>query len=205
MGKKLLSLLMIPLILAGCQYPGGGLVPGGTELTAEEEARQIRTQFLGVDSCAGTAEVTADYGQRVYTFTLDFTWQREGETALTLTAPQDLAGLTARVEQDQARLEFDGVILDTGELTGEGLTPLELVPSLMGWVQTGFMSQCVYEDLGEAPALRVGFRDPEVQAGAGAECTVWFSREDHSILRAELFWNGELVLSGEFSNITLGA
>ena len=203
MRKTLASLLIPLLLLAGCQGEAG-VLPGGGELTAEEEARQVRTEFLAASSCAGTAAVTADYGQRVYEFTLDFSWEKEGETVLTLTAPEEVAGLTARIAQGQTRLEFDGISLDTGELTGEGLTPMELVPALMEWTRTGFMAQCVYEDLNEVPALRVQFRDPDMKAGTGTECTAWFARTGHAPLRAELFWNGELVLSGDFINFTLG-
>lgn len=203
MRKKLLLLpILLISLLTSCTGAGGG--PGaGQEQTAEEEARQVRTEFLAAGSCAGTAAVTADYGQRVYEFTLDFSWEKEGETVLTLTAPEELAGLTARIAQGQSRLEFDGISLDTGELTGEGLTPMELVPALMEWTRTGFMAQCVYETLGEAPALRVQFREADMKAGTGTECTAWFARTDHALLRAELFWNGELVLSGNFSNFTL--
>lgn len=202
--RKQLAVLLIPLLLlAGCQGEAG-VLPGAGELTAEEEARQVRGSFLAAGSCSGTAEVTADYGLRVYEFTLDFTWQREGDTVLTLTAPEELAGLTAKVSQGQTRLEFDGISLDTGAITGEGLTPMELVPALMEWAQTGFMDQCVYETLDDTPVLRVQFRDPDVQPGSGTECAAWFSRADHALLRAELYWNGELALSGNFLNFTLG-
>lgn len=198
--RKWVASLMIPLLLlAGCQGKANG-----QEQSPGEEARLIRGEFLAASACAGTAEITADYGQRVYEFTVDFSWARDGDTILTLTAPEELAGLTARISQGQSRLEFDGAALDTGELTGEGLTPMELIPALLDWVQTGFMAQCVYEDLDEIPALRIQFRDPDMQAGSGTECTAWFSRADHTPLRAELFWNGELVLRGTFSHFTLG-
>lgn len=204
MRKKLLSLpILLIFLLTSCTTTGGA--PGaGAEQTAEEAARVLRTAYLAADSCSGTVGVTADYGLRVYEFTLDFTWQRAGETVLTLTAPEELAGLTARVAQGETWLEYDGISLDTGELTGEGLTPMELVPALLVWIQEGYMAQCVYETLDGAPALRVGFRDPDVQPGAGTECDAWFDRSSNAPLRAELTWNGELVLSGNFTNFTLG-
>lgn len=200
---RLILPILMTVLLTSCTQTGA-ISGTGQEVTAEEEARQMRTEYLAAGFCAGSAEITADYGQRVYEFGMDFTWEKAGETVLTLTAPSDLAGLTARISEGQSRLEFDGISLDTGELTGEGLTPLELVPALMEWVQTGFMAQCTYEDLEEAPVLRVQFRDPDMQAGTGTECTVWFARTGHALLRTELYWNGELALSGRFTNFTLG-
>lgn len=202
MRKTALCLLMIAvLLLAACQ---GG--PGGApaEQTADEAARLIRTEYLAAAGCGGTVEVTADYGLRVYQFTLDFIWRRAGETVLTVTAPEELAGLTARIAEGEARLEFDGMGLGTGDLTGEGLTPMELLPGVMEYVDGGYMAQCVFERLGERDALRVVFRDPEAEAGTGAECSQWFDRETHALLRCELSWDGALVLSGSFTNFYLG-
>ena len=202
--RKRFGLLLIPLLLlAGCRS-GDGALPGGGDRKPEEEARQVRTEYLAAKGCSGTVEVTADYGLRVYEFTLDFTWRREGESTLTVTAPEELAGLTARIAEGEARLEFDGVSLGTGDLTGEGLTPMELLPSLMEYTDEGYMAECVFEQLGEREALRVLFRDPEAAAGTGAECIAWFERSTHTLLRCELSWDGELVLSGDFSDFTLG-
>ena len=35
-------------------------------------ALQLRSDFLAMDGCNGAMEVTADYGQRVYTYTVEF-------------------------------------------------------------------------------------------------------------------------------------
>lgn len=202
--RKLFVLLLIPLLLlTGCRR-GDGALPGVGEPTPEEEARQLRTVYLAAKGCSGTVEVTADYGLRVYEFTLDFTWRRAGESVLTVTAPEELAGLTARIAEGEARLEFDGVSLGTGDLTGEGLTPMELLPGLMEYADEGYMAECVFEQLGEQETLRILFRDPEAAAGTGAECVQWFERGTHALVRCELSWNGELVLSGNFSDFTLG-
>lgn len=202
MRKFWLCLLMIPaLLLSACQ--GGGSGEAMAEQTADEAARQVRTEYLGAAGCGGTVEVTADYGLRVYDFTLDFTWRRAGETVFTVTAPEELAGLTARIADGEARLEFDGVSLDTGDLTGEGLTPMELLPAVMEYTGEGYMAECVFEQLDGNEALRVLFRDPDREAGSGTECVLWFNRADHALLRAELSWDGTLVLSGSFTRFEL--
>lgn len=195
MCKKLLLLPMIPLLLlSACQ---GGEAEGGQ--TADEAARLVRTEYLAAAGCAGRVEVTADYGARVYAFTLDFTWRREGESTLSVVAPEELAGLTARIADGEGRLEFDGVSLGAGDLTGEGLTPMELLPSVMEYVGGGYMAECVFEALGGQDALRVLFRDPEAQAGSGTECVLWFDCGARALLRCELSWDGALVLSGDFT------
>lgn len=67
--------------------------------------------------------VIADYGQRVYRYELSAAVNGE-EALLTLTAPETVAGLTARIEEDEGWLEYDGAILETGELAPGGLTPM---------------------------------------------------------------------------------
>ena len=72
--------------------------------------------------CTAQLSVTADYGQRVYEFELDAAVNGE-ETVLTVTAPELIAGVTARTAGTEGALEYDGVILETGALSRGGLSP----------------------------------------------------------------------------------
>lgn len=201
MRKTWFCVLMIPLLLlTACQGSG----EDAEKRAAEEAARQVRTQYLAAERCGGTVEVTADYGLRVYEFTLGFQWEREGETVLSIAAPEELAGLTARIAPGESLLEYDGVSLGTGDLTGEGLTPMELLPTVMDNILEGYMGECVFETLNEAETLRVRYSDPEKEAGTGVECVLWFDRAAHGLLRAELSNDGVLVLSGNFSDFYIG-
>lgn len=193
MRKTVFCVLMMTLLLTGCR-------PGGEkELNAEERALQLRTHYLAADTCAGTAVVTADYGERVYGFTLDFSWKREGDTVLTVTDPEELAGLTATVGQGESRLEFQGVSLGTGDLTGEGLTPLEFLPAVMSDIGGGFMAECSFETQEDRETLRVLFRDPEKGPQEGLERVLWFDRDTCDLLRAELSYRGAMVIRSDFT------
>ena len=73
MRRGLCALMMtLVLPLAAC---GGG---GGNE--AEALALEVRSRYLEMTACAGHLELTADYGQRVYVYGVDLTWEKEGET-----------------------------------------------------------------------------------------------------------------------------
>ena len=74
MRKLLFCVPMMILLLSACT--------GGAEGNeAEELALQIRGEYLAAGGCTATAEITADYGQRVYTYTMDVSLEGE-ETVL---------------------------------------------------------------------------------------------------------------------------
>ena len=174
---------------------------GGSQ--AEQLALDIRAEYLEMAGCTASMEVTADYGQRVYDFGVELTWQREGESVLTITAPENVAGVTARLEQDQAYLEYDGVRVETGPLDGTGLSPVSSVPVLLDYAQTGYIAACGLETRGEREVLRVGCRDPEAQPGTGRECALWFDPDTHDLLRGELSQDGYTVIQCAFSDFQL--
>lgn len=188
MHKRLCALTMtLVLVLTAC----GG--KGGNE--AEEALAKVRGKYLELTACSGHADLTADYGQRVYTYGVDFTWQREGETLLTITAPENVAGTTARISAGETALEYDGVMLETGPLNSEGLSPVDAIPALLSYAREGFAAECALEgEEGEPRTLHVVCRDPEKEPGMGMEAELWFERSTGNLLRGELSQEGFTVI-----------
>ena len=188
-----LGVLMMSLCLALAACGGGsGASP------AEQLALDIRGELLGTDGGSARVRVTADYGRRVYEYGVDMAWQTEGETALTLTAPENVAGVSARVRAGEAALEYDGLRVETGPLDGSGLSPLAGLPLLLEYARTGWMAECGAEELDGGAVLRVDCRDPEGSPGEGRECTLWFHPDTHALLRGEIAQDGFTVLRCEF-------
>lgn len=185
-------MIILCLTLAAC----GG--EGGTR--TEQLALDVRGTYLSMSACAGEAELTADYGQRVYEYTLSFRWEREGDTVLTVLAPERAAGVTARIRAGETALEYDGVRLETGPLNEDGLSPVDAVPALLTAAREGFMAECGMEQLGETQALRICCREPEAQAGTGTEITLWFAPDTHALLRGEVSRDGTAVIQCAFSS-----
>ena len=193
MRKLLLCVPMISLLLAAC---GGAQ---GSE--AEQLALLVRGEYLAMTSCSMEASITADYGQRVYQYEL--TARGEGEEmALTLTAPETVAGITARVDGETGLLEYDGVSVETGPLDEEGLTPMSALPALLEAARSGYILSCSLEEREEGELLRIDCGQSEGQPGTGTEVSLWFDPATYALVRGEIAVDGFRVILCQCSNFT---
>lgn len=193
MRKCVICVLMTTLLLAGCGTAGVS--------EAEELALTIRGEYLAMDRCAVQAAVTADYGQRVYQYEMAVSVNGE-ETSLTLSAPETVAGLTARLSREENLLEFDGVSVETGPLDGDGLTPVSALPALLEAARSGYITACALEE--DGTLLRVDCGDPAGSPGTGTEIVLWFDAAAHTLVRGEVSVDGFRVILCEFSGFTAG-
>lgn len=193
--KRGIPAVLLLLLLTACGGAGGS--------PAEELALAVRGDYLAMTACTATMDVTADYGERVYDYTIDVSYVKDGESVLTITAPAEIAGVTARISKESVVLEYDGVRWETGDLDGSGMSPVDAVPVLLEYAREGFMAECGMETLEERQALRVAFRDPEGTAGTGAECSLWFDPETHALLRGELSQDGFVIIQCVFTQFEM--
>ena len=192
MRKRLLCVLMMALLLAGCGQTGGN--------EAEELALSIRGEYLAMDNCTVQAAITADYGQRVYEYEMAVAVGEE-ETVLTLSAPETVAGLTARLTGEENLLEFDGVSVETGPLDENGLTPVSAVPALLEAARSGYITACALEE--DGTLLRMDCGNPAGSPGSGTETALWFDASTHALIRGEVSVDGFRVILCEFSQFTM--
>ena len=193
LGRLGVLMMSLCLVLTACGGAGG-------MSEAERLALDIRGELLEMDGCAASLEVTADYGQRVYTYGMELNWRRGGETLLTLTSPENIAGVTARISAGETALEYDGTRVETGPLDGSGMSPVDAVPVLLDYAEGGYIAACGMETVDEREVLRVDCREPEAAAGEGRACSLWFDPSTHALLRGELSQDGFTVIQCEFSN-----
>lgn len=186
------ALMMSLLCLTAC---GGGT----GEMSGEELALQIRSEWLDMTGCVCHVDLTADYGERVFDCGLDVTWDRVTGGTLTVTQPELVAGLTARFSGKDVTLTYDGVSLETGPLTDEGISPLEAVPGFYKALTEGYMAVC---DLDEE-TLQVTFRDYQSAPGEGLETTITFDAQTHVPQTGTLYWDGAAVLTAQVTGFQM--
>ena len=64
-------------------------------------------------------------------------------------------------------LEYDGLILDTGELGPDGLSPMSAFPALLTAAKSGFLTACAMEEREGEELLRVTCGAPDAAPGEG--------------------------------------
>ncbi|SHH85805.1 hypothetical protein SAMN02745823_01223 [Sporobacter termitidis DSM 10068] len=180
---------MIPLMLLFLLSACSAAKSGGQEL-----ALDIRANLLKATKIDMTADVTANYDDRTYQFTLTYSGNADRGTVV-ISAPKEVAGLKAEVSVSGGTISYDGANLDTGPLTGDGLSPAEAVPVLISQWETGYISGCNYEKLGDDQALAVSTDVTETVSQR-----TWFDVKTQLPIRAELSDGGRLVIACVFKN-----
>ena len=187
---SLFALMILLLPLNGCF--------GAEGQKALDEALTIRGEYLSMSPFSSQVQLRADYGQRVYNYTLDLSVAGE-EIVLTVTEPELIAGVTARTKAEETVLEYDGLCLETGSLDKSGLTPISALPAMLRAVREEYLTSYSFEEDG---SLRVSCGDPDLPLGTGTEYTLWFHPETHDLTRGEISVDGSRRVSCTLSPFT---
>lgn len=188
--------LLTPLILlfAACDR---------NENEAEELLQKLRGYYLEVYTITGHGEITADYGQRVYAYGVDFQWDNEGETTLCLTAPKNISGSIAHIAAGETAFEFDGVMLETGAISADGATPIDLIPVLFCYTREGLVTSCGIENIENTAYLHITCINFDNTESAEIQADLWFSTENYHIFCGELSVDGNRRLQCQFSEVAI--
>ena len=111
--KKAMALLLV-LFLAGCSGKNAAM----------ERCLKLRTTLLAASACTFEADITADYGDKLHSFTLRCEADADGAVTFTVEKPQSIAGITGTVDGSDGALTFDETALFIPMLTDGQLTPV---------------------------------------------------------------------------------
>lgn len=177
MRKKWISVLMIPLLLlAGC---------GEREAKLEERFAAFRDGMLEASEITVRAELTADYGETTEEYLLDVACDGR-QTEVTVVEPALIAGVTARARWGETELEYGGVLLGTGPLDADGLTPVSAMPAILDAMAGGYAELLWWDG---------GYLAARLYVGEDSRCTVWLDADTLVPAAAEIASEGRRVVS----------
>ena len=181
--KKALVCGMICLLLTGC---------GGKPQSDLQRARDLRTALLEAGGCSFTAAITADFGDRVYDFSVQCDYAPESGARITVLQPEEISGITAQVTGRDAVVEFEGLALDFGQMAGGNVTPME-----SAWMLAHCWDSAYVDSAGaDGDLLRItyleGYRDRELRVDT------WLDASGVPV-HGEILYNGVRCLTLEIS------
>ena len=134
MKKGLLFLFsLILLLLPGCKAAGGDTM---------DQALAFRAKLQGAEGCSFRSEITADYRDEVFTFTLSCIADQAGGISFQVEAPESIAGISGKVDGETGKVTFDGTALAFGPLADGQLSPLATPYVLVRSWRTGYITAC---------------------------------------------------------------
>lgn len=137
--------------------------------------------------------ITADYGDKTYTFGANCTADPQGGLTFTVTQPETIAGITGTVSAGGGKLTFGEQALAFPLLADGQVTPVSAPWILMNTLRSGYLTSCGKE--GEAIRLSI---DDSYQDDA-LHLDIWLDAQDVPI-RGEILWQGRRILSMEVKN-----
>ena len=172
-------LLILSLLLTGC---------------AADSSREAFDGFIRdlaeKESLSFSADLRCEYSDKSFSFTVDCLDDGEG-CAVSVTAPELIQGITARMNAGETTLEYGSVRLDTGPLDSFGLCPMSAMPLMLQALKNGYVDS-VWEEDGQLCALIVPSDSLEVQ--------LWVDKYSLEPVHAQLISEGRVAVYADIKN-----
>lgn len=176
--------MLLLLLLCAC----------GAGETSAQTPVSLRTGLKNAEGCSFIAAVTADYGEYIRQFTLECCCSPD-ESILTVTEPDNAAGITAVVSGDQAAVSFGDTILAVEEFTTRRISPMA-APYILerAWSQ-GYISATGTDGARETVEYLLGYGSDELII------TTYF--ENGMPMEAEISDGVSVLISCEISDFSM--
>lgn len=183
--KRIFILLLVLVLLSGCGENGEVM----------ERVLSIRSR-VDKGNCCFQAVITADYGDVLYTFTLDCVYEPAGKLSFSVIAPESIAGITGTVSGSGGTLTFDDAVLAFSLLADGQLSPVSAPWVILKALHSGYLTSCGMEQ----NLIRATIRDS--YADNALITDIWISMENIPV-RGEILWENRRIVTVEIKNFVL--
>ncbi len=180
--KRIFAALLLLVLVSGCSA-------GQNEM---DRAMALRAKLLS-RAVEFETEITADYGDKTYSFSVGCRADEQGTLTFTVTAPETISGITGTVSAAGGKLTFDGHALAFPALADGQLTPVCAPWVLVKTLRSGYLTSCG----SDGGMIRVSIDDS--YADDALHLDIWLGEEDIPV-RAEILWQGRRILSMDVKN-----
>lgn len=183
--KQGLALLILALILVGCSRNDDCMTRGIA----------LREKLLQSAGYSFDAEITADYGDKTYEFSMHCTVDQSGKLTFRVSEPESISGISGVISGVGGQLTFDDTVLAFDLLADGEVSPVSAPWILIKTLRGGYLSSCGIEE----ECLRLTIDDSYEEDAL--QLDIWLDSQDLPD-HAEILWQGRRVLSLDVDNFT---
>lgn len=184
--KRIGAIFIVLILLTGCSS-------GESEIN---RAMELRAKLLRSD-CSFTAEITADYGDKVYTFTLACSGNAQGDLGFTVVKPETISGITGTFTGEEGYLTFGEGALQFDRMADGQVTPVSAPWILLKTMQSGYLTSAGMDGEWLRVAIDDSYEDDALRLD------IWLDSENIPV-QAEICYDGRRILSLNVTDFQIG-
>ena len=184
--KKIGVLLLLLLSFSGCSKTAGEI----------ERGMALRSKILQATSCSFDADITADYGDKIYTFSMSCQGNNQGDITFKVTAPESISGITGIISENDGFLTFENVSLAFERMADDQITPVSAPWILLQTLRSGYLTSAGIEEEGIRLTIDDSYEEDALQLD------IWLDENDYP-KRGEILYDGRRILSLDVRNFRI--
>lgn len=174
------------VFLAGCDS-------GNRDL---KDAMAFRDALLSAGNCSFRANITADYGNSIYSFSMDCQTDNSGNLTFEIKEPESVAGIRGTISASGGTIRFDETELWFDLLADGQLSPAGAPWIFLKTLRSGYLTSACREE------NRLHITVDDSYAEDALTLDIWL--EDGKVpLRADILYAGKRILSLDVENFVL--
>ena len=130
--KRVSLIFLIFLFITGCKNSTDKM----------DQIMEFRTEILQAPSYTFTAEITADYAERLCTFKMRCEGDQTGCISFEIVSPESIAGITGMLSADEGKLTFDDHVLLFSLMADGRISPVSAPWVMMRALRSGYINGC---------------------------------------------------------------
>lgn len=184
--KKAAAVLLALLLLTGCS----------SKNKAMEQGLQLRSRLLGSSGCSFDLDITADYGDKTHSFSLQCQADSQGGIRFSVTKPDSISGIQGTLDGRDGALTFHDTALHFPLLCDNQVTPVSAPWLLVKTLRGGCIASAGTS--GEYALLRI---DDSYEDDA-LHLDIWLEQGGLPV-RAEILFRERRILSLDVRNFQI--
>lgn len=184
--KRFCAAVLILVLFSGC----------GKKNSELDDAIRFRDGLLNGKECTFNAEITANYGDEIHSFSMEVSSDEKGDAAFCVTEPEVISGIMGTIRQSGAELTFDETIL-AFPMLAEG----QLAPVIAPWIFIKALRSGYISSVGmDGDLIRLSLLDSYEDESLMLD--VWFD-EEWKPVRGEILFKDKKILTLLLENFTI--